>query len=94
MFYSAVPAGVASVSSSAMIINNAKEMIDSNNQLSKQEINDYNKQFEAYSGKNKSNNEVKALYAMIIAHKKQKKSYNTNRIININGEIPTSTPKK
>ena len=94
MLYSAIPVGVVSLSSGVMIYNNAKEMIDSNNQLSKQEINDYNKQFEAYSGKNKSNNEVKALYAMIIAHNSLEKSYNTNRIININGEIPTSTPKK
>ena len=94
MLYYVMPIGVASVSSGVMVVNNMKEMIDNNNQLSKQEILNYNKQFEVYSGKNKTTNEVKALYAMIIANNSLEKSYNTNRLIKINGEIPTSTPKK
>ena len=49
-----------------MIFNNAKNTI-SNNQMSQDEIETFNKQFTAYSGSNKTSSEVKALYSMVIS---------------------------
>ena len=73
-----------------MIFNNAKNTI-SNNQISQDEIETFNKQFTAYSGSNKTSSEVKALYSMVISNNSIEKTNNSNRLVKINNEIPTST---
>ena len=87
------PIGIASISSGILVFNNAKNEI-SNSQISEQEIIAFNKQFEVYSGKDKTSSEVNALYSMIIANNSLEKSNNTNRLITVNGETPASIPNK
>ena len=88
-----IPIEIASISSGILVYNNAKNEI-SNSQISEQEIIAFNKQFEIYSGKDKTSSEVNALYSMIIANNSLEKSNNTNRLITVNGETPASIPNK
>ena len=87
------PIGIASISSGILVFNNAKNEI-SNSQISEQEIIAFNKQFEVYSGKDKTSSEVNALYSMTIASNSLEKNNNTNRLITVNGETPASIPNK
>ena len=88
-----IPIEIASISSGILVYNNARNEIIRNQSL-KQEIITFNKQFEVYSGKDKTSSEVNALYSMIIANNSLEKSNNTNRLITVNGETPASIPNK
>ena len=85
------PIGIAVISSGIMIVNNAKNTI-AESQLSKVEIETFNNQFTAYSGSNKTSSEVRALYSMILSNNSLEKSNNTNRIVKINNQVPSSIP--
>ena len=84
------PIGVAVISSGIMVVNNARNTINSD--LSQIELENFNTQFTAYSGSNKTSSEVRALYSMIIANNSMEKSNNTNRFVKVNNQIPTSVP--
>ena len=88
------PLGIASISSGIIVYNNAKDIIASNSQLSQAEIDAFNSQFKAYSGKKKTPTEVKALYSLILANNTVEKSNNSNRLVKVNGELITSAPNK
>ena len=87
------PIGIASISSGILVFNNAKNEI-SNSQISEQEIIAFNKQFEVYSGKDKTSSEVNALYSMTIASNSLEKNNNTSHLVTVNGKMPTSVPNK
>ena len=87
------PIGIASISSGILVFNNAKNEI-SNSQISEQEIIAFNKQFEVYSGKDKTSSEVNALYSMTIASNSLEKNNNNSHLVTVNGKMPTSVPNK
>ena len=87
------PIGIASISSGILVFNNAKNEI-SNSQISEQEIIAFNKQFEIYSGKDKTSSEVNALYSMTIASNSLEKNNNNSHLVTVNGKMPTSVPNK
>lgn len=88
-----IPIEIASISSGILVYNNARNEIIRNQSL-KQEIITFNKQFEVYSGKDKTSSEVNALYSMTIASNSLEKNNNNSHLVTVNGKMPTSVPNK
>ena len=72
------------ISLGIMVYNNAKNTVGSAN-LSKQEIETFNSQWQAYEGTKKTASEVRTLYQAIIASNAAETKAGTARKISING---------
>ena len=78
------------ISLGLMAYQQAKNSVGSSN-LSKQEIEAFNSQWENYVGKNKTASEVRSMYSAVIAHNASEGKMGTNRWISI---TKTGTPNK
>lgn len=72
------------ISLGIMVYNNAKNTVGSAN-LSKQEIETFNSQWQAYEGTKKTASEVRTLYQAIIASNAAETKAGTARKVSING---------
>lgn len=72
------------ISLGIMVYNNAKNTVGSAN-LSKQEIETFNSQWQAYEGTKKTASEVRTLYQAIIASNAAETKAGTERKVSING---------
>lgn len=93
------------ISLGIMVYNNAKNTVGSAN-LSKQEIQTFNSQFENYEGSNKTASEIRTMYQAVIASNASETKSGTSRKVSITGSddadcgtpsttlktAPTSTP--
>lgn len=87
----AILLSVLIISLGIMVFQNAKNTVGSTN-LSKQEIETFNSQWQAYEGTNKTASEVRTMIQAVIANNASETSNGTNKIVNVNNSKPTSTP--
>ena len=73
------------ISLGIMVYNNAKNTVGNNN-LSKQEIESFNSQWDSYVGKNKTASEIKTLCSAAIANNASEKTQGSGRYIKITGK--------
>lgn len=80
------------ISLGLMAYNQAKNTVGSSN-LSKQEIEAFNSEWEKYQGSNKTANEVKSVFSALIAHNASETKLGTKRTVKIvcNAKVLTST---
>lgn len=78
------------ISLGLMAYQGAKNTVGSSN-LSKQEIESFNSQWESYQGSNKTASEVRSLYSAVIAHNAAEAKLGTGREITIKGLTETGT---
>lgn len=79
------------ISLGIMVYNNAKNTVGSAN-LSKQEIQTFNSQWENYDGSNKSASEVKSMIQAVIASNADETKSGKNRTVQVNNAKPTNVP--
>lgn len=72
------------ISLGIMVYNNAKNTVGSAN-LSKQEIQTFNSQFENYEGSNKTASEIRTMYQAVIASNASETKSGISRLISISG---------
>lgn len=87
----AILLSVLIISLGIMVFQNAKNTVGSTN-LSKQEIETFNSQWQAYEGTNKTASEVRTMIQAVIANNASETTNGTNKIVNVNNSKPTSTP--
>lgn len=79
------------ISLGIMVYNNAKNTVGSAN-LSKQEIQTFNSQWETYVGENKTASEVRTMIQAVIANNAAETKSGENRIVKVNNADVTSVP--
>lgn len=79
------------ISLGIMVYQNAKNTVGSAN-LSKQEIQTFNSQWETYIGDNKTASEVRTMIQAVIANNAAEKKSGENRIVKVKGADVTSVP--
>ena len=79
------------ISLGIMVYNNAKNTVGSAN-LSKQEIQTFNSQWETYVGENKTASEVRTMIQAVIANNAAETKSGENRIVKVNDTDVTSVP--
>ena len=79
------------ISLGIMVYQNAKNTVGSAN-LSKQEIQTFNSQWETYIGDNKTASEVRTMIQAVIANNAAEKKSGENRTVKVKGADVTSVP--